>query len=42
MKLNTDELFLVQGGSIRIIRNVIARMIRAIHIRYLMHILFED
>lgn len=42
MKLNIGELYLIQGGSIRIIKNVIARMIRAIHIRYLMYILFED
>ncbi len=42
MKLESKELFDIQGGSIKIIRNVFARMIRAIHIRYLMYILFED
>ena len=42
MKLNTEELCLIQGGSIQIIRNVLARIVRAIHIRYLMHVLFED
>ena len=42
MKLSNQELCFIQGGSIQIIRNVLARIIRAIHIRYLMHVLFEN
>ncbi len=42
MKLNTEELYLVHGGSVRTIWDAITRLMRTIHIYYLMHKLFID
>ena len=43
MKLNEEKLLKVNGGSMFApFAQAIERMIRALHIRYLMYILFVD
>ena len=43
MKLDNQDLCCIRGGGgLMIFARVYERIVRAIHIRYLMHILFVD